>query len=322
MGRSWGGNAPARSSRLEEALQERRRPRPFRSAKLTSLVDPQALDLVEHRRVRGVADRRGRRGRGDDADSASRLAGMGAACMGIAHLHRAGVGAQVSQRPSASFSRRRRCRASNAPGGPPGVFSAVKLIEVGLDLGAVGHLEARCERKMASMRSIACGCTGCRPPRAAAAPGQGDIERLAGQLRLRARPRASASRARLQRPASTAVLTRLMSRAARPCAARRPGRPSAFEQLGDRAAACPGSAPWRAPELGVVGAAANSARGFARAGYRDRVHEIGCDGRWQASRRQEDAVGAAEGDRPKLARHKSARRRPFTGSRGLDCRQS
>ena len=78
------------------------------------LVDPQALDLVEHRRVRRV---------GVDAVGAARRDHLDRRLVHarVAHLHRAGVRAQQQRQAVARPSgRRRTCPASSAPDGSPG----------------------------------------------------------------------------------------------------------------------------------------------------------------------------------------------------------
>ena len=109
------------------------------------LADPQAFALVEHRRMRGVAVDAVGAARRDDADLGHRVAApayLRRVRAGIAHLHRAGVRAQVE--PAALgvlhvdvegvLHRPRRVVL--------GVVQRGEAHPVGLDLGALGHVEA------------------------------------------------------------------------------------------------------------------------------------------------------------------------------------
>jgi hypothetical protein len=95
------------------------------------LADPQAFALVEHRRVRGVAVDAVGAARRDDADLGHRVdAGVYLrACARIAHLHRAGVGAQVQPAALGVLQVDVEGVLHRARRVVLGVFSAVKLIQ-------------------------------------------------------------------------------------------------------------------------------------------------------------------------------------------------
>ena len=123
---------------------------PLRSANADVVVDPQALDLVEHRRVRRVGvdavDAPGR----DDLDRRP-------VRLHVADLDRRGVRAQ-----QVAARRRRRCRASTRAGWFSGVLSAVKLWKSS-SISGPSATSKPSERNSVSMRSSV-RVTGCRPP--------------------------------------------------------------------------------------------------------------------------------------------------------------
>ena len=137
--------AQLRARRVSKnALQEVECSTAFRSAKADVLVDPQAFDLVEHRRVRRVGvDAVGAARRDDAHVGHRRRAGVRLRMrLRVADLHRRGVRAQVQ--PAALvvlqvdvervLHRARRMVLR--------VVERGEVVAVGLDLGAVGDVEA------------------------------------------------------------------------------------------------------------------------------------------------------------------------------------
>ena len=154
-----------------------------------ALVDQQAFDLVEHRRVRHVGVAAIDAARHDHAQRRL-LAQHGA------HLHRRGVRAQQRGRRG-----NRRCRASPAPDGWRDV-ERLEVVPVVLDLGAVLDREARA-RGTAPRCAGACGVTGCRPPGCWPRPGSVTSMRPAASLRSSSARSSSSLRASSTAPISS-----------------------------------------------------------------------------------------------------------------------
>mmetsp|Transcript_37514 Transcript_37514/g.87439 ORF Transcript_37514/g.87439 Transcript_37514/m.87439 type:complete len:561 (+) Transcript_37514:3391-5073(+) len=148
------------------------------------LADPQAFDLVEHRRVGRVAVHAVGAARRNHADLGHGVLPGIALGMGlrIADLHRAGVRAQVE--PAAVLVldvdvERVLHRAGRVV---LGVVQRRKAVPVGLDLGAVGHVEAH--RREDSLDALHRAGDGMQAAGAALAAGQGDVQGLGLELLL------------------------------------------------------------------------------------------------------------------------------------------
>src|SRR2546423_5268779 len=148
------------------------------------VADPQALDLVEHRRVRGVAVDAVRAARGDDADvghgrRAGVLAGMGA---GVAQLHRRRVRAQGEPAAFGVLHVDVERVLHRSRGMVLGVVERGEAHPVGLDLGTVGHIEAH--RREDLLDALHRARDRMHRAATALAAGQGDVERFGAQLGL------------------------------------------------------------------------------------------------------------------------------------------
>ena len=162
------------------------------------LVDREALDLVELRRVRGVVVAPVGAA-GDDDVERRRLQ------LHRPHLHRRGVRAQDHVRRPC-----RRCRTAAAPGAC-GVVERVEVVVDGLDLGALGDAEAEAEEDVLDLAPHR-GDQVQPPDRDGRRAGQRDVDARRRPAARRARPRSSSARARLDRRLER--LARLVGRAA------------------------------------------------------------------------------------------------------------
>jgi hypothetical protein len=130
-------------ARLEERLHEVEVDR-LQVAKADVLAEPESLDLVEHRRVRRVVvDAKGAAGRDHAHVGHRRRAGVLLRVrLRVPDLHRRGVRAQVEPAPFVVLEVDVEGVLHRARRMVVGVVERGEAVPVGLDLGAVGDLEA------------------------------------------------------------------------------------------------------------------------------------------------------------------------------------